>query len=649
MGNVNIIFQKRDVVAIVDYWPGVENAETEVILRIRRSLDALNVGMVTIDRHGCLIDDEATHVDDLDYVKFVIALHFDTASAWNKYTYFALWNPIDFYFQWGYREKSNNIVSADDFLSCGSTIVEDHVKRLLNGVFRKSREKFLTLYHGVPGPMLPPGTGRKKLFYCGINWEALSGRGGRHHEVLKLLEKKGLLDIYGPDVFQGVRVWAGYEAYRGPIPFDGKTLVEQVAKSGIGLVLASAEHIKSEIMSNRLFECISAGVPIICDMHPFAINNFGDTLLYVDSELSPESVAGQVETHVNWILQNPDGALDMVSKAQEIYLKNFSLEKNLQNLLTEFRDISKEIEESDTPIYSSIFLAENCGSDFLTKFRRYAAQTITVKNAQAFVLIDENVSDERLSQLFHIDCNVSVARYREEKNNPSVTHRNLVNSLESILNQVAPESWVNFVLPWEMPCWSRIVDILKQIDHDQTLNFVETGFCTLQGGETKGQLKSSFTPVVSIKNIFDANSPYSCASLIFRRNAFDNSIFSLLRHSKFFWYRFLYIYLKTNRKGCSIGAMTCAVDFDLYSNKYRVQDIQEVVREVEFANDYLGSEASSRFIGFDVKSAAVDVDAVINEIRGEKARFLLGRLLLQLKLPSFLKKIGEYMWNRGGI
>ena len=73
--------------------------------------------------------------------------------------------------------------------------------------------------------------------YCGINWEKLTGKKGRFDELLKKLDENNLISIYGPEIFHGIRPWEGYRNYKGEIPFDGISMIKEIAKCGIALVI----------------------------------------------------------------------------------------------------------------------------------------------------------------------------------------------------------------------------------------------------------------------------------------------------------------------------------------------------------------------------------------------------------------------------
>jgi hypothetical protein len=316
--------------AVVKLWPDIKAAEDEVISRIKLTASNLGIECIEIHEDGRLIADPKQTITRQD-VDFVIHLHFDTPKQYDAFSLVALWNPIDFYFEWGYQRTSNNLLSHDDFLSCSSVAADDQIKRMTNGD-ATHLEPFFTMYHSVCDIMHEPSLGDCKLFYAGINWEALGKKGGRHQELLKILDKTGKISIYGPEIFQGVRVWEGYKSYVKEIPFDGVSMLDEISKTGIALALSSDAHKSSELMSNRLFESIAAGAVIICDENKFAKKYFGDCLLYIDSRNSPEKVAQEILDHVEWIRTHQDDALKMIAEAQRLFREKYSLLRSLTSL-----------------------------------------------------------------------------------------------------------------------------------------------------------------------------------------------------------------------------------------------------------------------------------------------------------------------------
>jgi hypothetical protein len=327
--------------AVVKLWPEMKTAEDECIARLKIAAQALGIECVEVHADGGLLSAPTVKVSKAN-VDFVIHLHYDTPKLYDAFSLVALWNPLKFYHEWGYARTSRNLTTHDDFISCSSDAADDHVARMVRTTSTHLPARF-HLYHSTADVMHPPSLGDRKLFYAGINWEAISGGKSRHQEVLKRLDKTGLLRIYGPTIFQGVRVWAGYDSYVREVPFDGTSMIDEISKAGVALVLSSQAHKDSELMSNRLFESVSAGALVICDENPFAKKFFGDSLLYIDSRSPIEQIYADITGHLEWVRAHPDQALAMIAKAQDIFRQQFTLIRNLSDLYCGLAERKREL------------------------------------------------------------------------------------------------------------------------------------------------------------------------------------------------------------------------------------------------------------------------------------------------------------------
>ena len=334
--------------AVVKLWPGIKTAEDECIARLKIAAQALGIECVEVHADGGLISAPEVKVSKAN-VDFVIHLHYDTPKRYDAFSFVALWNPLKFYHEWGYARTSRNLTTHDDFISCSSDAADDHVARMVRSTFTHLPSRF-HLYHSTADVMHPPSLGDGKIFYAGINWEAISGGKSRHQEVLKRLDKTGLLRIYGPTIFQGVRVWAGYDSYVREVPFDGISMIDEISKAGVALVLSSQAHKDSELMSNRLFESVSAGALVICDENPFAKKFFGDSLLYIDSRSPVEQIHDDIVRHLQWAHAHSDQALALIAKAQDIFRQRFTLIGNLSDLYGGLAERKQELLARQNPV-----------------------------------------------------------------------------------------------------------------------------------------------------------------------------------------------------------------------------------------------------------------------------------------------------------
>lgn len=333
--------------AIVKLWPDIKTAEDECIARLKIAASGLGLECVEIHADGRLLENPEKIITK-KVIDFVLHLHYDTPKLYDAFSFVALWNPTAFYHEWGYARTSRNLLTHDDFISCSAPAADDHVNRLIRKVTTHLPPLF-NLYHSVADTTHKPTLGDQKLFYAGINWDALRGGVSRHQELLKRLDKTGNLRIFGPTLFQGVKVWDGYDSYVREIPFDGFSMMDEISRAGIALVLSSQAHKDAELMSNRLFESIAAGALIICDENNFAKKFFGDCLLYIDSRCSVEEIFNTIETHLAWVKINPKKALMMVTESQRIFQEKFALKKSLIDLYTNLNDRKLQLSQRQTP------------------------------------------------------------------------------------------------------------------------------------------------------------------------------------------------------------------------------------------------------------------------------------------------------------
>jgi hypothetical protein len=324
----------RNKFAVIKLWPKLKAAEDEVIARMKITARSLGLECLEVDSFARLVQAPFTQLTQED-VDFVISLHFETPKRYDIFSFVTLWNPLKFYHEWGYRRFTNHLLTHDDFLSCSSSWADDQIRRCISSdPMREGPE--LSLYHSLSEPIYEPTVGDRKLFYTGINWDRLGKGRSRHQELLELLDKSGTLRIYGPKIFGGIDVWEGFKSYVGPVPFDGVSMVREINKAGISLVLSSEAHRQSELMSSRLFESLAAGAVIICDENPFARRYFGDTLLHIDTRLPVDEVCAQVHAHLDWVKANPSKALELAGKAQEIFRQRFTMDGCLKKIYQEF-------------------------------------------------------------------------------------------------------------------------------------------------------------------------------------------------------------------------------------------------------------------------------------------------------------------------
>ena len=352
--------------AIYHTWPDMRNAEYEVLQRIIRASKNINKNAVVINNAGeVLWADAATNIrigsiisrKDVD---FALSLHFESPRTIDVYSYYALWQPLEFYDDFGYDYSINNFSTHHDLVSCHSDVADFHALNIFNGLGRHTPTPLPTLFHAVPEPFLEPRiSDQASLFYVGINWERIGRPKGRFHDLLTKLDEKDLVKIYGPELVQGVAPWAGFSTYSGELPFDGSSVVEAINECGICLALSSKPHQDSGIMSNRLFEGLAGGAAVIANPNPLIEKYFKDVVYVVDDNHGSAYLEQKILSFIREIRSNPDAARDRVLRGQQIIREFCSLEGSLNTLFeqTPFRQENYYGQLSRNALISVILVA----------------------------------------------------------------------------------------------------------------------------------------------------------------------------------------------------------------------------------------------------------------------------------------------------
>jgi hypothetical protein len=337
-------------IGIIDTWPGIKNAEYELIIKLQGVLERLGHSSVLIDNTGHIVAvegdqrivDYKTSVND-DDIDFVLSLHYESGKVIDSFTFFTLWNPPDFTLNipddYSYSSIKDRILSVDDYLEYGARPIKSYVQNVTHD-FYKETDGMLQLSTSTDSAQnLEPNLDDPKLFYCGINWEKCTAKRGRHHELFKALDDLGLMRIYGPRVFQGMRPWDGYKSYEGELPFDGgRSMIKAINNCGISLVLSSNSHRVAEAATNRLYESLAAGAVIISDDNEFVKREFGDSILYIEYSSDCQFMKNQILDHLEWVTNNKQLSLKKAEVAQKIFTEKFCLRKQMESLCAQFSE-----------------------------------------------------------------------------------------------------------------------------------------------------------------------------------------------------------------------------------------------------------------------------------------------------------------------
>ena len=163
-----------------------------------------------------------------------------------------------------------------------------------------------------------------KLMWMGSGWDSYRNS-LEYKKFITLLAKNIPFRAYGH--YNSLN-YLPKETYGGYI-FPGIENIKAIRKNGVYLVTHSDYHFKGNVPSMRPFEAAAANAIIISDRLPFLVENFGDSILYFDSNSDPNAMYEQVRDHYEWIKNNPNLAKEKAAKANKIFREKFTLEHDL--------------------------------------------------------------------------------------------------------------------------------------------------------------------------------------------------------------------------------------------------------------------------------------------------------------------------------
>lgn len=166
-----------------------------------------------------------------------------------------------------------------------------------------------------------------QLFHICCNW-GKRRYDEKFQQLFSLLEQSGFARFYGKEIFRDL-----YPAsYQGAIPFNDESLYDHMAQAGVALVLHSPDHNEFGLPSGRIFEAAASSCVIICDQNAFVKDHFGETVLYVNTDLEGGSIFRQIQEHMKWIWGHKKEALELARKAHAICKSKYLLEDQLLRL-----------------------------------------------------------------------------------------------------------------------------------------------------------------------------------------------------------------------------------------------------------------------------------------------------------------------------
>jgi len=327
-------------IAMIYSFPGNLSAEKELAYRFKKAAKNIGYNLVLIDNNGYILDNETNRtqyqINDID-IKFIISLHYTDYKLLDGFYYHTLWNPPENLLMYleGYVKLIPNILSMDDFLIYDKGGMSEHLKSMLIDEPRDLERASCLIGSFPKSEIKEPNLTNPKLFYCGVNWEFYAGQ-SRHSGLFHLLDNDDLINIYGPEKLphSDIRPWGAYKNYKGEIPFDGFSILDEINKCGVVLAISSDSHRRAGAVTNRIYEACAAGAVVIADDNPFVKENFKDTVLYINfNKDNPLDTYRQIAQKLNWIKEHKYEAISLAKASQKIFEENFCMELQLKNVI----------------------------------------------------------------------------------------------------------------------------------------------------------------------------------------------------------------------------------------------------------------------------------------------------------------------------
>ncbi len=350
----------RGSIGIIDPWPGDISGESEAIMRMKKAAEDVGYIPMVMDQYGYLLDNKNRRTSvraDVKNIDFIITTQYETHKAMDAFYYHALWNPPEIPLNFDYYSERivNNYISNDDFLIYDSGGMYHHLQAMLMHKPRTIQNASMLTASFPASTIKSPHLDNPKLFYCGMNWDVTVNHENRHEGLFKLLDTTGKVKFFGPEVVKAwgnIRPWKGYKSYCGQIPFDGFSILREINDCGICLVLSSDIHRRAGAATNRTYEACAAGAVIISDQNEFMMRYFKDAALFISYDKNdPQHTFDQIMEKYEWIVANKDKALELARRAQNVFIKQLSLDVQLKQIMenhsSRFEQIKKDLFAKD--------------------------------------------------------------------------------------------------------------------------------------------------------------------------------------------------------------------------------------------------------------------------------------------------------------
>lgn len=580
--------------AMIATWPGAICAEREVFERLKLAAKEVGKDCYIITENGYLLDEQqkiTKHKIKTEDVDFIITSHYRDSKMLDSFYYQPLWNPPDFLLDDNdYTTLVNNYIQNDDFLIYGDGYMLDHLKSILTNSPR-DLENASSFVASFPESVIKsPSDSCNKLFYCGINWEILSGtKEGRHAGLLKKLDKSGLIEIYGPNKvanWSNKRPWKGYKSYKGEIPFDGTSMLEKINKCGIVLCLSSDVHRKSSAASSRIYEAIAGGAIIISDENPFVKKHFADTALFIDfNKKNIEDTYNQIIEKYNWIVSHQKEVREMILGAQHTFKENFSMNKTINSIYKNHPNrqnaVAKMLYANDnSDLISILFTIFDDKFDQNTEYKiKHAIKNIEkqiYKNTKLLICCDNSIK-EKVNKLVNNYENTKITVTGLDifnKKGTQILYSGQI--LYKLINLINSDFYIVMSNNESWFC-DHITTLKKQLDDNPDSNIAYSG-CIIHNEIDGKECNTVKFDYISQNNLYNFNVISSSGQCLLKKdikNFPQNFIFTSMNGLEIYYFLFLEVFKNKNKlmfsKRNTISVNIKEKDVNNYSEQIKQQ------------------------------------------------------------------------------
>lgn len=325
-------------ILFMDFIGEKKNGEAEFLARLKYCAKKAGHQLEVADKSGKIIgknkdfeSDFAVTCNIFDFAPMVIA---------DQFSVFLHWAPSDFMASFQEDTLLKGFHSFD-------AVINGYESPKMEKTILNSGNKSINMAFTASVPLdyclAPKKDCQRHLFYIGINRENQLSK-MRYRELFEILDKQGVLDIYGPKVVYNMgKTWDGFQSYKGEIPFDGKSVIQKINEAGIVLALNSPMHNAADIVSARIFEAAAAGAVIIADKNPYIKKYFGDSVFYVDINQSESEISKEILIVIEWCNNNKKEAYEMACASQKVFKQYFTLDKMLSSLVAAVKTAKQEM------------------------------------------------------------------------------------------------------------------------------------------------------------------------------------------------------------------------------------------------------------------------------------------------------------------